>query len=122
MQCEYSPLDPLAHDEGGAPGAGRDVAAHEGVELGLGQVEAGGRQTLDEVEGAAEVGEVVTLLPRPQPRLIGEPRDEVYVGPANYKGHLLEYNISNGQLSDVTGSAHVMGRYLANAIVSDKSK
>ena len=35
---------------------------------------------------------------------------------------LLEYNTSNGQLSDVTGSAHVMGRYLANAIVSDKSK
>ena len=34
----------------------------------------------------------------------------------------VEYNISNGQLSDVTGSAHVMGRYLANAIVSDKSK
>ena len=34
----------------------------------------------------------------------------------------LEYNISNGQLSDVTGSVHVMGRYLANAIVSDKSK
>ena len=34
----------------------------------------------------------------------------------------LEYNIGNGQLSDVTGSAHVMGRYLANAIVSDKSK
>ena len=33
-----------------------------------------------------------------------------------------EYNISNGQLSDVTGSAHIMGRYLANAIVSDKSK
>ena len=33
----------------------------------------------------------------------------------------LEYNISNGQLSDVTGSADVMGRYLANAIVSDKS-
>ena len=35
---------------------------------------------------------------------------------------IVEYNISNGQLSDVTGSAHVMGRYLANAIVSDKSK
>ena len=35
---------------------------------------------------------------------------------------MVEYNISNGQLSDVTGSAHVMGRYLANAIVSDKSK
>ena len=34
----------------------------------------------------------------------------------------IEYNIGNGQLSDVTGSAHVMGRYLANAIVSDKSK
>ena len=34
----------------------------------------------------------------------------------------VEYNIGNGQLSDVTGSAHVMGRYLANAIVSDKSK
>ena len=34
----------------------------------------------------------------------------------------IEYIISNGQLSDVTGSAHVMGRYLANAIVSDKSK
>ena len=34
----------------------------------------------------------------------------------------LEYNIGNGQLSDVTGSVHVMGRYLANAIVSDKSK
>ena len=42
-------------------------------------------------------------------------------------GHLhcivhVEYNIGNGQLSDVTGSAHIMGRYLANAIVSDKSK
>ena len=35
---------------------------------------------------------------------------------------LLEYNIGNGQLSDVTWSAHVMGRYLANAIVSDKKK
>ena len=35
---------------------------------------------------------------------------------------ILEYNISNGQLSDVTWSAHVMGRYLANAIISDKSK
>ena len=34
----------------------------------------------------------------------------------------VEYNIGNGQLSDVTGSAHLMGRYLANAIVSDKSK
>ena len=34
----------------------------------------------------------------------------------------LGYNISNGQLSDVTGSAHVMDRYLANAIVSDKVK
>ena len=34
----------------------------------------------------------------------------------------VEYNIGNGQLSDVTWSAHVMGRYLANAIVSDKSK
>ena len=34
----------------------------------------------------------------------------------------IEYNIGNGQISDVTGSAHVMGRYLANAIVSDKSK
>ena len=34
----------------------------------------------------------------------------------------VEYNIGNGQLSDVTGSAHVMGRYLSNAIVSDKSK
>ena len=34
----------------------------------------------------------------------------------------LEFNIGNGQLSDVTWSAHVMGRYLANAIVSDKSK
>ena len=29
---------------------------------------------------------------------------------------LLEYSSGNGQLSDVTGSAHVMGRYLANAI------
>ena len=34
----------------------------------------------------------------------------------------LEYSIGDGQLSDVTGSAHVMGMYLANAIVSDKSK
>ena len=34
----------------------------------------------------------------------------------------LEYSFGNGQLSDVTGSAHVMGRYLVNAIVSDKSK
>ena len=34
----------------------------------------------------------------------------------------IEYNIGNGQISDVTWSAHVMGRYLANAIVSDKSK
>ena len=38
------------------------------------------------------------------------------------KLYQLEYNIGNGQLSDVTWSAHVMGRYLANAIVSDKSK
>ena len=37
-------------------------------------------------------------------------------------GNYLEHNISNGQLSDVTGSANVMGRYLANAIVSDISK
>ena len=36
--------------------------------------------------------------------------------------HNVEYNISNEQLSDVTGSAHIMGRYIANAIVSDKSK
>ena len=35
---------------------------------------------------------------------------------------LLEYSIGNGQLSGVTCSAHEMGRYLANAIVSDKSK
>ena len=35
----------------------------------------------------------------------------------------LEYSIGNGQFSDdVTCSAHEMGRYLANAIVSDKSK
>ena len=33
----------------------------------------------------------------------------------------VEYNINNGQLSDITGSAHVTGSYLANAIVSDKS-
>ena len=35
---------------------------------------------------------------------------------------VVEYSIGNGQLFDVTGSAHVMGRYLANAIVSDNSK
>ena len=34
----------------------------------------------------------------------------------------IEYNIGNGQLSDVTCSAHEIGRYLANAIFSDKSK
>ena len=34
----------------------------------------------------------------------------------------IEYNIGNGQLSDVTESAHVMGRYLAKAIISDKLK
>ena len=34
----------------------------------------------------------------------------------------LEYSSGIGQLSDVNCSAHVMGRYLANAIVSDKSK
>ena len=34
----------------------------------------------------------------------------------------IEYNIGNGQLSDVTWSAHIMGGYLANAIVSDKLK
>jgi len=28
----------------------------------------------------------------------------------------------NGQVSDVTGSAGVTGRYLAKAIISDKSK
>ena len=40
-------------------------------------------------------------------------------------GHCLsevEYSIGNGQLSDVTCSAQEMDRYLANAIVSDKSK
>ena len=35
---------------------------------------------------------------------------------------ILEYSSGNGQLSDDTGSAHVMGMYLENAIVSDKSK
>ena len=34
----------------------------------------------------------------------------------------LEYSSGIGQLSDVNCSAHVMGRYLANAIVSDNSK
>ena len=38
-----------------------------------------------------------------------------------YKVGHLEYSIGNGQLSDVTCSAHEMGRYLANAIVSDES-
>ena len=33
---------------------------------------------------------------------------------------VLEYSIGNGQLSDVTCSAREMGRYLENAIVSDK--
>ena len=36
--------------------------------------------------------------------------------------HNIECSIGNGQLSDVTCSAHEMGRYLTNAIVSDKSK
>ena len=47
---------------------------------------------------------------------------------------MVEYSIGIGQLSDIPGSAHVkgrylanaiaheMGRYLANAIVSEKSK
>ena len=34
----------------------------------------------------------------------------------------IEYSIGNGQLSDVTGSAVVTGKYLAKAIISDKSK
>ena len=42
------------------------------------------------------------------------------VAPALFRKLLLEYSIGNGQLSDVTCSAHEMGRYLA--IVSDKSK
>ena len=45
-----------------------------------------------------------------------------FYGTVSTKYKMLEYNIGNGQLSDVTWSAHVMGRYLANAIVSDKSK
>ena len=60
----------------------------------------------------------------------GVERDEKFTKPNHWDGMLevvgvqgeLEYNIGNGQLSDVTGSAHVMGRYLSNAIVSDKSK
>ena len=39
-----------------------------------------------------------------------------------YQNQMVEYSIGNGQLSDVTCSAHEMGRYLANAIVSDKSE
>ena len=34
----------------------------------------------------------------------------------------LELSRGNGQVSDVTGSADVTGRYLAKAIISDKSK
>ncbi len=34
----------------------------------------------------------------------------------------IESSRGNGQVSDVTGSAGVMGRYLAKAIISDKSK
>ena len=44
------------------------------------------------------------------------------VAPALFRKLLLEYSIGNGQLSDVTYSTHEMGRYLANAIFSDKSK
>ena len=35
---------------------------------------------------------------------------------------IIEYSRGNGQVSDVTGSAGVTGRYLAKAIISDKSK
>ena len=34
----------------------------------------------------------------------------------------LEYWMDNWTVSDVTGHAGVTGRYLANAIISDKSK
>ena len=35
---------------------------------------------------------------------------------------MLEYSRGNGQVSDVTCSAGVTGRYLAKTIISDKSK
>ena len=38
------------------------------------------------------------------------------------EGAILELSRGNGQVSDITGSAGVTGRYLAKAIISDKSK
>ena len=42
------------------------------------------------------------------------PRDEVHIK--------IEYWMDNWTVSDVTGHAGVIGQYLANAIISDKSK
>ena len=40
----------------------------------------------------------------------------------NHEKYLLEYWMDNWTVSDVTGHAGVIGQYLANAIISDKSK
>ena len=40
----------------------------------------------------------------------------------HYQQLLLEYWMDNWTVSDVTGHAGVIGQYLANAIISDKSK
>ena len=42
--------------------------------------------------------------------------------PAMRACSVVEQSGGNGQVSDVTGSAGVIGRYLAKAIISDKSK
>ena len=45
----------------------------------------------------------------------------VYLDSSSYKVGL-EYWMDNWTVSDVTGHAGVIGQYLANAIISDKSK
>ena len=57
-------LQALTHEETCLPGSRRNgLPAHVRVKFSLGQVEAVGRQVLDELKAAAEVGEVISLLP-----------------------------------------------------------
>ena len=49
----------------------------------------------------------------------------INIGSCNSLKHfrpLVEYWMDNWTVSDVTGHAGVIGQYLANAIISDKSK
>ena len=63
---------------------------------------------------------VVSLLQPLQQRGVGGVRLPAHSAHLRY--HYIEYWMDNWTVSDITGHAGVIGQYLANAIISDKSK